>query len=237
MLTWILYLGLGWLLLPLSALGHPLLESAFGETATVERFEPRSRGPSSNPDNRNAAALFQDETFSLAPNADSLLSAEYKRLLTLPAPLPPRAGKSALVESTQKDGPLNASIGAYGAYRNLGKILEFDFEYPPYTSKKIISITGSMDTDTTDTSVYVEIMGYPLGDFKGNLDEGMRIDVDILVAKGFIEIRDIQGPVQDSVYLIVDLHLPFRKHLRDKWLLFKLPHHNLKSPDSSTATA
>lgn len=96
-----------------------------------------------------------------------------------------------------------------------------------------------MDTVTTETEVYVEIMGWPIGDFKGNLDDGMRIDVNLAMAKGFLEIKDIQGPSRDSIYLTVDLHLPFRQHLDKRWLLFTVPHHDRAAgkPPANAVTA
>ena len=92
-----------------------------------------------------------------------------------------------------------------------------------------------MDTETTETEVNVNVMGWPLGDFKGNLDEGLRIDVNVGMAKGDIEIKDIQGRVRDAIWLDVDLHLPFRQHLDKRWMLFTVPHHDRPKNPAITA--
>ncbi|KAL8721310.1 MAG: hypothetical protein Q9225_001970 [Loekoesia sp. 1 TL-2023] len=160
---------------------------------------------------------------SMAPRANDPSNDNNDKLVVPMAQPPP--DKPVLVQYTLP-GPVNGSFGPYGAYKADNRIINYDFEYPPYTSKKIIVVQGFMDTVTTETEVYVEIMGWPIGDFKGNLDDGMRIDVNLAAAKGYLEITDVQGPVRDSIYLEVDLHLPFRQHLDKRWLLFTVPHHD-----------
>ncbi|KAI4171955.1 MAG: hypothetical protein LQ343_003864 [Gyalolechia ehrenbergii] len=233
-----LCLKLWWLLLPLSAIGHPLFGGEHKETAASERLGPRDGAIISELEDRSTADLTERAVDSslTQPNIGDPRDPGYANLLLANLQPEPPLNRSVLLQSTLP-GPLqNSSLGTFGAYKNLGERIEFDFEYPPYTRKKIIVVRGSMDTETTQTEVYVEIMGFPIGDFIGNLDDGMRIDVNLMVAKGFIMLSDVQGPVEDSVYLIVDLHLPFRKHLTEKWLLFRWGHHDLKTPNPSMNT-
>ncbi|KAL8834950.1 MAG: hypothetical protein Q9170_003527 [Blastenia crenularia] len=217
-----LYLKLWWLLLPLNAFGHPLLESTHETTATSARLGPRHGDPVTQLDDPHAAIVVERRADSMIPRLRDFANT-YMSAFRLPAE--PKLDPTMPVLIQAADISLvNQSFGVYGSYNDVDVIKNFDFEYPPYTSKKIIKITGSMDTETTETDVYVEIMGWPLGDYKGNLDDGMRVDVNIVLAKGFIEIKDVQGRPKDSIFLTVDLHLPFRQHLDKTWLLFRLPH-------------
>ncbi|KAI4182262.1 MAG: hypothetical protein L6R41_006090 [Letrouitia leprolyta] len=179
------------------------------------------------------------DTSSTEPRLKAPPNHEYDILLLANLQPEPSLNETVLLPaSSTMPGPLqNATLGTYGSYKDLGERIEFDFEYPPFTRKKIIVVRGSMDTESTETQIYVEVMGYPIGDFIGNLDDGMRIDVNLMVAKGFLEITDVQGPVLDSVYLTVDLHLPFRKHLTERWLLFRWKHNDVKKLSAETAKA
>lgn len=225
--------------MPLTAISHPLFGGDNEEKAVIERLRPRDGAAIAQLDHRSTEDIIERavDPSSTEPRLGVPLNNEYAILLLANFPPEPPLDKPVLLNYILPGPLLNATLGTYGSYKNLGERIEFDFEYPPYTRKKIIVIRGSMDTDTTETQVYVEIMGFPIGDFIGNLDDGMRIDVNLMVAKGFIMINDVQGPVQDSVYLTVDLHLPFRKHLTEKWLLFKWSHHDVRKSSTDTVTA
>ncbi|KAL8731860.1 MAG: hypothetical protein Q9166_003144 [cf. Caloplaca sp. 2 TL-2023] len=102
----------------------------------------------------------------------------------------------------------------------------FDWAYPPWGSgRKLFEFKGNINLKTTDTQLYVTILGYAVGDFKGNLDTGMLIDVNIAIAKGYLKIYLVDGEPKDQVWLIADLHLPFRQHFYKKIHMFDLPHH------------
>lgn len=99
-------------------------------------------------------------------------------------------------------------------------------------------VHGYIDTDTTEADVSIEILGFPLGDFNGNLNDGMRIDVNLVVAKGDLIIYLIQGHPKDQIWIRVDLMLPFHQHFNKKIHMFDLPHRDLvaaKPPADATA--
>ncbi|KAL9029672.1 MAG: hypothetical protein Q9196_002114 [Gyalolechia fulgens] len=225
-----LYLHLWWLLLPLSVLAQPLSGVEHEDTAVSERLGPRDGAAISELDDRSTADLTERVVHPALTDLRMgiLRDRDYVNLLLAEFEPQPPVNEAVLLQSTQP-GPLqHSALGTYGAYKDLGEKIEFDFEYPPFTKKKIIIVRGSMDSDTTDTEAYVEVLGYPIGDFKGNVDEGMRIDVNIFgVARGYIELSDVQSPTLDSLYLTVDLRLPLRRHLHERWLLLRWGHQGL----------
>lgn len=135
MLLWMLYLKFWWLLLPLSVFGHPLLGSPHQETGISERLEPRNGASTSEPNDRNVADLLERRADPMAPSANNSSTDNNDKLLQPMAQPPP--DKPVLVQYTLP-GPVNGSFGPYGAYKDVNQIINFDFEYPPYTSKKIV---------------------------------------------------------------------------------------------------
>ncbi|KAL8908374.1 MAG: hypothetical protein Q9171_005481 [Xanthocarpia ochracea] len=101
----------------------------------------------------------------------------------------------------------------------------FDWAFPPFgPGRKLLEIRGNINLKTTDAQVFVTVLGYTVGDFKGNLDDGLRVDVNIAVAKGSLIIYIINGEPKDQVWLIADLHLPLRQHFYKKIHMFDIPH-------------
>lgn len=131
MLLWVLCLQLWWLLLPSSTLGYPPLERALERRTLSTNPEPRDGPLISGPDDRNAADIVGRRDV-VPPNGDDKLM-----LLDLQSPSVNYTSTPVLWQSNAP-GPLNATHGEYGAYRGRGERIEFDFEYPPFTQKKII---------------------------------------------------------------------------------------------------
>ncbi|KAI4252650.1 MAG: hypothetical protein LQ352_004173 [Teloschistes flavicans] len=124
----------------------------------------------------------------------------------------------------------------------LNRDVPIDWEYPPFTEKKLIvgpsSIHGHFDTDTTDCEVAVDVLGFPLEDAKGNLDDGLRIDVNLVVAKGTLIIYDIRSKPKDQIWIQVDLRLPFHQHFVKKLHMFDVPHRDVQQlGNNPTVTA
>ncbi|KAL8765100.1 MAG: hypothetical protein Q9209_007723 [Squamulea sp. 1 TL-2023] len=112
----------------------------------------------------------------------------------------------------------------------------FDWAYPPFGfSRKIIELKGNVNLKTTDSQVYLQVLGYSVGDFKGNFDDGFRIDVNIAVAKGYVLIFIVDGNPKDEVWMMADLHLPLRQHFYKKIFMFHIPHH--PGPPHQVSTA
>lgn len=129
MLLWALCLKLWWLWLPLSTLAHPSSRSTDGKRATSENLELRNAEPLDDPETLKAAAP-NGRLFQIAP---LLIYADGSR--------PPPPGDAPATKETilnpvwmRYDGPgvLNMT-SAPG-----DKVVPFDWEYPPYTDKKLI---------------------------------------------------------------------------------------------------
>lgn len=142
MVLWILCLKLWWLLLPLSVFGHPLFSVEDKETAVSERLRPRDGGAILDLDHRSTADMTERaiDTSSTEPRLKAPPNHEYDILLLANLQPEPSLNETVLLPaSSTMPGPLqNATLGTYGSYKDLGERIEFDFEYPPFTRKKII---------------------------------------------------------------------------------------------------
>ncbi|KAL8688117.1 MAG: hypothetical protein Q9218_005887 [Villophora microphyllina] len=247
MLLWVLCLKLWWLLLPLGIVAHPSTTSTLSRRSRSERLEIRDTDSWADVNQVDATQI---ETFP----------ARYYR--SAPLIIDPSNGQAPLVAS----GPMtnesmlnpiwfwyrgNGILNLTG-FSNLGRIVPIDFEYPPFTEKKLFvrlsnpfecgqilvltrvqSIHGSFDTDNSDCQIEVDVLGFPLGDFKGNLDDGLRVDVNILVAKGDLILYEIRGKPKDQIWIKVDLNLPFHQHFNKKIHMFDLPHRDIQLPNAN----
>ncbi|KAL9054164.1 MAG: hypothetical protein Q9206_003654 [Seirophora lacunosa] len=122
----------------------------------------------------------------------------------------------------------------------VGERVPFDFEYPPYTQKKIIIARGFLDDETREGYVSIWIFGHFLGDFYVDADKVFKFHVDLSLAQGYVsmfsEYCDPEAR-KDCVYFAVALDLPFRQHLKKQWLLFKIPHNDkVKQMDNPATT-
>ncbi|KAL9000957.1 MAG: hypothetical protein Q9169_000441 [Polycauliona sp. 2 TL-2023] len=77
---------------------------------------------------------------------------------------------------------------------------------------------------TTDTLFDLWVFGFPVETGGGNLDTGVWINVNLQAAKGHLAITLVDGDPKDQVWLIADLHLPFRQHFYKKIHMFNIPH-------------
>ncbi|KAL8713295.1 MAG: hypothetical protein Q9220_002494 [cf. Caloplaca sp. 1 TL-2023] len=210
MLLWVLCLKLWWLLLPVGTLQHPAVQDL------QDIRVPRDASLSSRLNVRDTASTIDQRDFEITP------------LLIFPdGSRSPPPGSGPAPDGTiispfwmRYDGPgvLNAS------YVPGSKTFSFDWEYPPYVARKLFILKGDIDLDTTETEIYVEILGFPLGDFVGNLNDGFRIDVNVAVAKGYIVVYLVRAQPKDQVWLAADLRLPLRQHFYKKIHMFDLPH-------------
>ncbi|KAL8701816.1 MAG: hypothetical protein Q9201_004706 [Fulgogasparrea decipioides] len=233
MLLWVLYLKLWWLWLPLGALTHPSVRTTLGRRAISEILELRDAElPPDQTETLKALAVNgQPSIQQLAP---LLVYPDGRR----PPPLASRpAGNDTMLNPfwMRYDGPgvFNTTVG-----KGVNREVPIDWEYPPFTEKKLIAIRGFMDTETTETDISVDVLGWPLGDFHGNLDDGMKIDCNIVVAKGDLIIYEVRGIPKDQVWIRVDLMLPFHQHFNKKIHMFDLPHRDAaaaKKPPTETA--
>ncbi|CAL8584440.1 hypothetical protein XPA_010040 [Xanthoria parietina] len=105
-------------------------------------------------------------------------------------------------------------------------VWSFDFAYPPWgTGRKLIEIKGELNLKTSDCLLDTTILGFPLETLKGNMDDGVYINVNIAVAKGYLDIYIVDGNPKDEVWMLADLHLPLRQHFYKKIHMFNIPHH------------
>ncbi|KAL8808175.1 MAG: hypothetical protein Q9182_000239 [Xanthomendoza sp. 2 TL-2023] len=109
----------------------------------------------------------------------------------------------------------------------------FDFGWPGFGTK-LVEIKGEINLKTSDANIFVIVMGYPLGDFRGNLDDGIRIDLNLSVVKGYLEIFEIQGKPKDQVWLKLDLKTLFR-HWAKTIHMFDIPHQDRVKPKPKPA--
>ncbi|KAL8986297.1 MAG: hypothetical protein Q9205_000183 [Flavoplaca limonia] len=101
----------------------------------------------------------------------------------------------------------------------------FDWSYPPFGSKKLIRMKGEINFKTNDILFDVWILGYPLETAGGNLDTGVWVNVNLVAAKGYLKIYDIPGEPKDQIWMLADLHLPFKQHFYKNIHMFNIPHH------------
>ncbi|KAL8733390.1 MAG: hypothetical protein Q9181_003616 [Wetmoreana brouardii] len=237
MLLWVLCLKLWWLWLPLGALAHPSARTTLGRRSISEILELRD------------AELTPEQTEpleALAVNGQPSIQ-QLAPLLVYPdgqRPPPPASrptGNDTMLNPfwMRYNGPgvsnvtVDMTVG-----KGVNREIPIDWEYPPYTEKKLIEIRGFMDTVTTETDISIDILGWPLGDFHGNLDDGMKIDVNIVVARGDLIIYEVRGRPKDQVWIRVDLMLPFHQHFNKKIHMFDLPHRDAaaaQTPPTETA--
>ena len=86
-------------------------------------------------------------------------------------------------------------------------------------------IKGELNLKTSDCLLDTTILGFPLETLKGNMDDGVYINVNIAVAKGYLDIYIVDGNPKDEVWMLADLHLPLRQHFYKKIHMFNIPHH------------
>ncbi|KAL9640261.1 MAG: hypothetical protein Q9204_000787 [Flavoplaca sp. TL-2023a] len=134
-------------------------------------------------------------------------------------------------------------------------VFAFDWSYPPFGSKKLIvrscpgsecsggdmltpdqRVKGEINFKTNDILFDVWILGYPLETAGGNLDTGVWVNVNLGVAKGYLKIYDIPGEPKDQIWMLADLHLPFRQHFYKNLHMFNIPHHG-PPPNKQVSTA
>ncbi|KAI4205894.1 MAG: hypothetical protein LQ350_000079 [Teloschistes chrysophthalmus] len=230
MLLWVLCVKLSWLLLPLGTLAHPSVRDTLGRRSISGPLEIRDDLDSwadVNQFDRSQTETLPAKYYRSAPlliNPDGLP-------LLASAPMANDSMLNPIWFWYQGAGNLTKPTG-------LGRDVPIDFEYPPFTEKKLLVIRGHYDTDTTDCEVDVDVLGFPLGDFKGNLDDGMRIDVNIMVAKGDLILYEIRGKPKDQIWIQVDLQLPFHQQFHKKLHMFDVPHRDVRQrANSQTATA
>ncbi|KAL8850503.1 MAG: hypothetical protein Q9221_004551 [Calogaya cf. arnoldii] len=101
----------------------------------------------------------------------------------------------------------------------------FDWDYPPFGSRKLFRLKGEINLKTDDVLLDIWILGYPVEKAGGNLDSGVFIDVSILVAKGYLKVYLVEANPKDEIWLLADLHLPFRQHFYKRIHMFNIPHH------------
>ena len=74
----------------------------------------------------------------------------------------------------------------------------------------------------------MEVLGYAVGDFSGNLDDGITFDINVLVAQGtasiYLKERKTKKVTKDEVWLHLALKLPLRRHFNRDIHMFDLPH-------------
>ncbi|KAL8640276.1 MAG: hypothetical protein Q9228_002790 [Teloschistes exilis] len=228
---WVLCFKLWWLLLPFSTLAHPSVRDTLSRRSISEALEIR------DVDSWN-------DVNQLDKSQTETLPARYYRsapLLINPSNgLPPPLASAPMAN----DSMLNPIWFWYQGAGNLTKPTDLsrdvpiDWEYPPFTEKKLIAIRGYFNTDTTDCEIDVDVLGFPLGNFKGNLDDGMRIDVILLVAKGDLILYEIRSKPKDQIWIQVDLKLPFHQQFKKKIHMFDVPHRDIRqTSNSQTQTA
>ncbi|KAL8972239.1 MAG: hypothetical protein Q9183_000653 [Haloplaca sp. 2 TL-2023] len=215
MLLWMLCLNIWWLWLPLRTLAYPAVWSTLTEGSPFKnvQLQPSALLPSLS----NADGLL-----TLGPKLDSLLPLlVYEDGRRVP-PSENATDKMMLNEFWLK---YNGSGVENMTQSALTEPVDFDWYYPPGLKKHLIEISGFIDPVTTDTEINVHVLGYPLGDYIGNLlDGGMRIDVNLFVAKGDLILFLVQGRPKDQVWIQIDLSLPFHQRINKKIHMFDLPH-------------
>lgn len=95
---------------------------------------------------------------------------------------------------------------------------------------------GEINLKTNDILFDIWILGYPLETAGGNLDTGVWVKVNLVVAQGYLKIYDIPGDPKDQIWMLADLHLPFRQHFYKNIHMFNIPHHG-PPPNNQVSTA
>ena len=95
---------------------------------------------------------------------------------------------------------------------------------------------GEINFKTNDILFDVWILGYPLETAGGNLDTGVWVNVNLVAAKGYLKIYDVPGEPKDQIWMLADLHLPFRQHFYKNIHMFNIPHHG-PPPNKQVSTA
>ncbi|KAL8651793.1 MAG: hypothetical protein Q9210_003061 [Variospora velana] len=219
MLPWVLFLKLWWLVLPWSTLGYPQAGPTPGRTSIAANLDNRDSDSTINSANYNSADVV-DRRAVKPPSGG--------RILQLGDP-EPDASTPLLWLSDEPLERLNKSGGPYGAYSHVGERVPFDFEYPPFTEKKIIIARGFLDDVTHEGYVSIWVFGHFLGDFYIDADTGFKLHVNLAIAEGWVAMTsEYCDPVakKDCIYFSVALNLPFKQDLKRKWFLFKLPHND-----------
>ncbi|KAL8680533.1 MAG: hypothetical protein Q9224_004545, partial [Gallowayella concinna] len=104
----------------------------------------------------------------------------------------------------------------------------FDYVWPP-VGPKVVEIKGEINLKSTETNIYVIILGFPLGDYRGNLHEGVRVDINLSVVKGYLDIYEIQGKPKDQIWMKLDLKT-FLRHWTKTIHMFDVPHQDRVKP-------
>ncbi|KAL8811075.1 MAG: hypothetical protein Q9223_002427 [Gallowayella weberi] len=252
---WVLCLKLWWLALPLSTLQHP---SSFERRGTAEQLTPGdaelasglNHAHTENELDSRALLLTPSSTPSLAPfflYPDSRPFRGNIRTLPRNAIFNPAifnyTGPGRLFnyssnnpdpipdEQRREPDPDWPPVDPYPP--SDPDTWSFDFAFPPY-GPKLVEIKGEINLKSSDINVFVIVMGYPLGDFRGNLDDGIRIDINLTVVKGYLEIFKIQGKPKDQIWLKLDLKTLFR-HWQRTVHMFDIPHQDPIPPKPKPA--
>ncbi|KAI4092647.1 MAG: hypothetical protein LQ344_003315 [Seirophora lacunosa] len=237
MLPWVLFLKLCWLVLPWSTLGYPQLGRTHERTSIAADLDTRASDPTTDSNDYNSAHAIDRRAVRPPPGGlPSMINGPDG-----PEPDPSRP----VLWYTDDPATINTTQGGpYGVYSRVrlgvGERVPFDFEYPPYTQKKIIIARGFLDDETREGYVSIWIFGHFLGDFYVDADKVFKFHVDLSLAQGYVsmfsEYCDPEAR-KDCVYFAVALDLPFRQHLKKQWLLFKIPHNDkVKQMDNPATT-
>ncbi|KAL8759024.1 MAG: hypothetical protein Q9199_001046 [Rusavskia elegans] len=240
MLLWVLCLKLWWLTLPLSTLQHPSTPKA---RTVNEELESRDADITSQIANGDIAAEFDPRVMASVP----IVLTPGGQIPSQDGPVPLLYRLNPILLRYNYTGTLtNQSSNNPYSYRGRDPYPSGPYPPPgrdpyppdpgpyppdpyppgpdPFPPGDPDEIKGEINLKTTDCLLDTTILGYPLETLKGNLDDGVWINVNIAVAKGYLDIVVEDAEPKDEVWLIADLHLPLRQHFYKKIHMFNIPH-------------
>ncbi|KAL8892705.1 MAG: hypothetical protein Q9215_000454 [Flavoplaca cf. flavocitrina] len=227
---WVLCLKVWWLALPLSSLQHP---SKLQRRTLNDELEPRNGGLTSESFNANAGEEL-DRREEPPPMPIALTTSNGWQPVPEVAPEVMKKLVQSYINNNSNGVLTNQTSNNIHSYRGRDPWPVAPFPpptpgrggspYPPDPGPYPPD-PGEINFKTNDILFDVWILGYPLETAGGNLDTGVWVNVNLVAAKGYLKIYDIPGEPKDQIWMLADLHLPFKQHFYKNIHMFNIPHH------------